>query len=177
MAVSRRTIQDWPGRRTMREQLRRYDPVQRRMIQNVGGRPYKAKVGGSRPSAPTREGSHRHFAGVLRQPRGAHRPVGRGAVFPSSEPDNHVIRFARGVDGELTETGRHATSGAGDGRRAPDVSGLDRAVGGSSGRGCGHHSDEWCHQGMGSRADLHTIDPCEERLWRRLCSRCSLVHA
>jgi 6-phosphogluconolactonase len=39
-----------------------------------------------------------------------------GAVYvQTNEPENHVIRFARSDGGELTETGRHATGGKGDG--------------------------------------------------------------
>src|SRR4026209_2646395 len=42
--------------------------------------------------------------------------VGSGAVYvQTNEPDNHVIAFARGSDGVLTESGRHATDGKGDG--------------------------------------------------------------
>ena len=39
-----------------------------------------------------------------------------GSVYvQTNEPDNHVIAFARGSDGGLMETGRHATGGKGDG--------------------------------------------------------------
>ena len=42
---------------------------------------------------------------------------GSGAVYvQTNEPDNHVIAFARGSDGVLTENGRHATGGKGDGK-------------------------------------------------------------
>lgn len=42
--------------------------------------------------------------------------AGAGAIYvQTNEPDNHVIRFARAEDGGLTETGRHATGGKGDG--------------------------------------------------------------
>jgi len=39
-----------------------------------------------------------------------------GSIYvQTNEPDNHVIVFARGTDGALVETGRHATGGKGDG--------------------------------------------------------------
>ena len=39
-----------------------------------------------------------------------------GAVYvQTNEPDNHMIAFARGSDGALRESGRHATGGKGDG--------------------------------------------------------------
>lgn len=41
---------------------------------------------------------------------------GSGAVYvQTNEPDNHVIAFVRSSDGVLTESGRHATGGKGDG--------------------------------------------------------------
>ena len=48
--------------------------------------------------------------------KGSSQDATADAVYvQTNEPDNHVIRFSRGKDGGLVETGRYATGGKGDG--------------------------------------------------------------